>query len=467
MSKPYPNDRYLSGNFGPVRLEGDAYDLPVLGEMPKELNGSLYRNGPNPQFAPRDAYHWFTGDGMIHAFHISEGKVDYRNRWVRTPRWQLEHEAGENLFGAFGNPITSDPSVAGKDGGVANTNIVWHGDRLLALEEAHAPTELDPKSLETKGYFDFGGDGVERVTAHPKFDPETSEMIFFAYSVGGWFSKTVGYYVADAAGKLIRKDTFEAPYSSMIHDFMVTRNHVLFPILPLSGSMERAMSGQPAFAFEPELGAHIGVLRRDAAIEEMRWFETDPCYVFHPMNAYEDGDKLYADVMKYPEAPLFPHADGTPSDPAKAQARLVRWTLDLAGNSNQIKEDPLDDLPGEFPRFDERFNGLEYRHGWFAYTDANEFRGSFAGLAHLDLATGKRQEFCLSGNDAIGEPVFVPRQADAAEGDGWILAAAFRAEEMRSDLLVFEAQDIAQGPIAEAQLSSRVPFGFHGNWRPG
>ncbi len=466
MSKPFPtDDPFLTGNYGPVLMECDAPDLPVVGEIPRALNGSLYRNGPNPQFAPRDKSHWFAGDGMVHAFHIENGRARYRNRWVRTPKWKLENDAGESLFGVFGNPITSDESVRGKDGGVANTNIVWHGNRLLALEEAHPPTELDPITLETKGYYDFDQQPVERVTAHPKFDPETGEMVFFAYSVGGWFSKTVGYYVADAAGRLTRQDTFEAPYCSMVHDFLVTQNHVLFPILPLSGSMERAMGGRPPFAWEPELGGHIGVLRRDAPIEDLRWFEVEPCYVFHPMNAYEVDGALYADVMKYPVAPLFPDPEGDASVSRDARANLVRWRFDLTGNDNQVKEEPLDDLAGEFPRFDERRNGLPYRHGWFAYSDDGRPNVSFCGLAHIDLFTGQRQVFEVDDADALGEPVFVPRQQDAEEGDGFVLTVAYRGADNRSDLLIFDAQDLADGPLATAQLSTRVPFGFHGNWR--
>ena len=152
MNAPVRINPYLTGNFAPVRSEDDFADLPVKGEIPKGLRGSYYRNGPNPQFEPRDAnHHWFAGDGMIHAFHVADGKVSYRNRYVHTNKYVLEHEAGRSLFGTFGNPMTSDPSVAGKDGGVGNTNIVWHGGRLLALEEGHNPFELDPVTLESRG----------------------------------------------------------------------------------------------------------------------------------------------------------------------------------------------------------------------------------------------------------------------------------------------------------------------------
>jgi carotenoid cleavage dioxygenase-like enzyme len=213
---------------------------------------------------------------------------------------------------------------------------------------------------------------------------------------------------------VIRRDDFEAPFSSMVHDFLVTRRHALFPILPLTGDLQRAMRGGPAYAWEPDKGAHVGVMARDAGVETMRWFTTDACYVFHPMNAWEEGDTIFADVMEYPIAPLFPNADG--SMPERASARLVRWTFDLAGASDTIKREPLDDLPGEFPRFDERRAGSSYRQGWFAGRASGREDRAFDCIAHVDLKTGKRTTYGFAPGDAPGEPVFVPRSADAPGG---------------------------------------------------
>lgn len=450
---------YLSGNFAPIRSEDD-FTLEVEGQIPSALAGALYRIGPNPQFEPRDPnHHWFAGDGMTHAFFIEDGRVRYRNRYVRTPKWADENAAGRALFGTFGNPMSTDPSVFGHDSGVANTNIVAHAGRLMALEEGHGPFAVDPHTLEPRGYVDFGG----RFTAHPKFDPETGEMVFFGYSVGPMpFSRTVSYGVVGPDGALKRRDDFEAPYSSMVHDFLVTREHVLFPILPLTGDLERAMKGGPAYAWEPDKGGYVGVMRRDASVETIRWFNAAPGYVFHPMNAWEADGKIFADVMRYDEAPLFPRADGSRGRPSAA--RLVRWTFDLGGDSDAIQETPLDDLDGEFPRFDERRSGLSYRHGWFAGDTSGRGTIKMNALAHIDLATGRRATYALPDGDLTSEPVFVPRAADAAEGDGWLLAVVWRARENRSDLVVFEARDVERGPIATAKLPRRVPFGFHGNW---
>lgn len=451
---------YLAGNFAPVRSEDD-FDLVVKGEIPAGLRGALFRIGPNPQFEPRDPnHHWFAGDGMVHGFYVADGKVGYRNRYVRTPKWALEHEHGKSLFGTFGNPMTTDPVAMGNEGGVANTNIVWHAGKLLALEEGHHPFAMDPHSLESRGYDrEFKG----KVTAHPKLDPKTGEMIWFAYSVGDMpFARGISYGVTGADGRLVRRETFEAPFASMVHDFMVTERHALFPILPLTGSLERAMTGKPPFAWEPEKGAWVGVMRRDADVSTIRWFNTEACYVFHPLNSWEEGDLIHCDVMRYDVAPLFPMADGRPG--VKSAARLVRWTFDLAGASDAIKETPLDDLDGEFPRVDPRVETRKHRHGWYAADPTASGTIKQCAIAHMDFATGKRQVYELSRGDLTSEPVFVPRSAEAPEGDGWLTAVIWRAAENRSDFVVFEAQDIAKGPIGLAEVPRRVPFGFHGNW---
>ncbi len=463
---------YLVGNFAPVRSEDD-YVLEVAGDFPRALRGALFRIGPNPQFEPRDPehHHWFGGDGMVHGFYVEDGRVTYRNRYVRTPKWDLEHAHGRALFGAMGNPMTSDPLTFGNEGGVANTNIVWHAGRLMALEEAHHPFELDPLTLESRGYVrPYKG----RVTAHPKIDPVTGEMTWFAYGVGETpLSAGMSYGVTAADGTVVRRDDFQAPFSCMVHDFMTTERHVLFPILPLTGSLERAIKGLPPFAWEPEKGAFVGVMSRHEdistprglnAVPTPRWFNTEPCYVFHPLNSWEEGDKIFCDVMRYDTAPLFPKADGSPGE--RAAARLVRWTFDLAGNSDAIKEEVLDDLDGEFPRVDPRVETRKHRHGWYAADPTGTKTVRLNAIAHRDFQTGRRQVYALDGGDATSEPVFVPRAPDAPEGDGWILAVIYRAAEDRSDLAVFEALDIAKGPIALAKVPRRVPFGFHGNWMP-
>jgi carotenoid cleavage dioxygenase-like enzyme len=447
-------------NLMPTNEETELDGIEISGWLPPELNGVLLRNGPNPQF-PDPAAHWFMGDGMLHAFSIKEGRARYTNRWIRTPKWKSERDAGASLFsGGFSeHPIDGAARVA--DSGTANTNIIRHAGRLLALEEGHLPVELDPASLDTRGYCDFGGRLSGPFTAHPKVDPVTGELLFFGYNASGPFSSTLSFGSMTAAGTVTRVDRCEAPFASMVHDFIVTENYLLFPILPLTGSMERARSGRPAYAWEPEMGSWLGVVRRDAPASTMRWFRSEACYVFHVMNAWEEGSTLVADVMQYERPPLFPHVDGSVSDPISRAARLCRWTVDLAADTDSFERRYTDVLTGEFPRIDERFAGRPNRHGWYV-SDGDAARGD--GLVHVDHLTGLRSSSRLRPGETISEPVFVPRSAAAAEADGWLLAIVTDAVERRSELVVYGATDLASGAVATLSLPHRVPSGFHGNW---
>jgi len=464
MTPTATTERALRNNDAPISFECDVPDLKVTGELPRELNGTLYRNGPNPQFDSPGA-HWFVGDGMLHAFHLENGDASYRNRWVRTPKFLAEHDAGRALFGGFGQTLPDAPPTTIQDGGVANTNIVWHAGKLLALEEGHLPTEIEPGTLATRGYRDFNGAIAGPFTAHPKIDPVTGEMIFFGYNATGPLTAGMSYGAIDRSGVVTRFERFEAPFASMVHDFIVTEQHVLFPILPLTGSMPRAMSGKPPYAWEPDKGSYVGVMKRGGSLDDIVWFRGESCYVFHVMNAWDDGDHIIADLMQYEEPPLFPHPDGSSTDPAKSVARLCRWTFDLSGNTDQFTRTYLEDASGEFPRINDRRAGLVNRHGWYACTPPGAKPGTaLAGVAHVDANTTHRSRFMFAEGDSISEPVFVERSSDASEGDGWLLTVVFRAAENRSDLAVFNALDVEAGPLALVQLGHRVPTGFHGNW---
>ncbi len=464
MSEVEAFGRKQRDNDLPISFEADAEHLTITGELPRELNGTLYRNGPNPQF-PSPTAHWFVGDGMLHAFHLENGKASYRNRWVRTPKFLAEHDAGRALYGGFGQILPDAPQSAPANGGVANTNIVSHAGKLFALEEGHLPTEIEPDTLKTLGSRDFGGAIAGPFTAHPKIDPVTGEMLFFGYNAAGPFTPAISYGVLDRTGAVSRFERFEAPFASMVHDFIVTEHYVLFPILPLTGSMQRTMSGKPPYAWEPDKGSYVGVMKRGGSTKDIVWFRGEACYVFHVMNAWEDGNKIIADVMQFEQPPLFPHPDGTRTDPAKSVAKLCRWTFDLAGNTDRFTRQYLDDTGGEFPRIDDRHAGLVNRHGWFASARSPDAMGlGFCGISHVDAETGRPTRYNFDQGDLVSEPVFVERAKDAKEGDGWLLATVYRAADNRSDLAVFNALDLTAGPIALVKLDHRVPAGFHGNW---
>jgi carotenoid cleavage dioxygenase-like enzyme len=461
MARPFPSDPFLEGNFAPIGFEADANDLVVIGEIPRGLEGALYRNGANPQYAPRGRYHWFAGDGMIHGFFFENGRVSYKNRWVRTERWKAERAAGEALFGGMLDPMGADERAAGISSNTANTNIVWHAGRLLALWEAGLPTELDPVRLETRGTWDFAGRLTRRnhptgiMTAHPKLDPRTGELLMFGYSP---VEPYLVYNVVDRDGKLTKSIELDVPWPSMMHDFITTAEHVIFPVFPVVFDLGALANGGQVMSWQPERGTMLGVMPRDGEAKDLRWFQTDPCYVFHPMNAHSEGSRVIAEVARFPVVPLFGQSGEKP-------ANFYRFTIDL--ERGEARQEQLDSVTMEFPRLDERYTGLPYAHGYAAGA-LRQDRGlvGFDSILHYNVQTGSRSAHVLREGSYTGEPVFVPSRPGAPEGEGVLLATIYREDERRSDLIVLDAENVEKDPLATIELPTRVPFGFHGNWRP-
>ncbi len=468
MRRSYPDHPFLRGYYEPWPMEGDIYDLAVEGELPRELLGTLFRIGPNPQYAPRGRYHLFDGDGMVHAFQFELGRVHYRNRWVRTERFRREREAGEALFGGLFDPKTSDPRVAGAsvfEQNVANTNIVDHGGNLLALWEGGKPYKLHEQTLDTVGVWDFEGQLDGPMTAHPKIDPETGEMLMFGYSSSPPYLR---YHAVDAQGTLVRSEDIDAPFPSMMHDFLVTRDHIIFPVFPVCLSAPDSANPGSMLTWEPDRGTHLGVMPRAGSNRDITWLQIEPGYMFHAMNAFSEDGRVIADVCRYPSMP------GLVSGPEAAPPLLTRWDIDLT--AGVVTNTTLDDRPAEFPRIDDRFAGLPYRHGYargLARPNSTDRREGDT-ILHYDLVRGQCCVRDLPPGDVPSEPVFVPRistpgerrRTHLLEGDGFLLMTVYRAAVHRSDLVILDAQNIDCEPVATVTLPHRIPYGFHGNWRP-
>ena len=424
---------HMLGGYAPVPDEITVTDLPVTGTIPPELTGWYLRNGPNPREAA--SAHWFLGEGMVHGVRFENGRAtSYRNRWVRTKAF-----TGDTV-----DRLTSGP---------ANTHIVRHGERTLALVESSYPYELTCKTgheLETLGVYDFGGRLRTAMTAHPKICPTTGELHFFGY---GPTPPYVTYHRADAAGELTVSRPIDVPALTMMHDFHLTAGHVVFMDLPVVFNKAQALSGRPGMPFDwtPEYGARLGVLRRDDPYGKVRWFEIEPCFVYHSLNAHEEENRarLVLHVIRYDSLGDGVHLTGHGS--------LWRWTIDLATGS--VREDLLDDRPAEFPRIDDRLAGLDARYG-----HAVTGNGPAVGAIHrYDLHNGVATSHLLDPGRTPGEAVFVPAD-DAAGGDGWLMAFVYDAVTDRSDLVILDAGDLAAPPVAAIHLPRRVPAGFHGNW---
>ncbi|HLK09871.1 MAG TPA: carotenoid oxygenase family protein [Candidatus Binatia bacterium] len=452
---------FLRGNFAPWRTEGEARDLPVRGTIPPALSGTYYRNGPNPAFEPLGRYHWFDGDGMIHGITLADGRAHYRNRWVASRGLAEERAAGRALYRGL---LELRPDEAPAIKNTANTNIIAHAGRLLALMEAALPTELRPGSLETVGEHDFGGRLTTAMTAHPKRDPVTGELLFFGYSP---FPPYLVYHVADAGGVLVRSEPIDVAWPSMMHDFAVTERHVVFILCPLVFSFENVAARGGLFSWEPARGTRLGVMPRGGSNADVRWFETDPCYVFHPLNAYEAGDALVLDVARYGRLDFMgPGAARDPAYGGENAARLHRWRIDCGAGT--VGSTPLDDVVAEFPRVDDRRIGRRHRFGWVAARDVDT--GSrlpqFTAIRGYDLDRGTQVTRSFGAGCGVGEPLFVPRSPEAAEDDGFVVALVYDGARDGSDLVILDARDVAGEPVATVRLPHRIPYGFHGAWVP-
>jgi carotenoid cleavage dioxygenase len=431
---------YLEGNFAPVSDEVTLTDLRVTGTIPEQLNGRYLRNGPNPVVAPDPAdYHWFIGDGMVHGIRLEEGRAAwYRNRWVRS----------SPVADALGEPRHPGPVHADMDF-APNTNVIGHHGKTLAIVEAGAlPYELTDE-LETVGSTDFGGALDGGYTAHPKLDPVTGELHAVSY-FWGWGNQ-VQYTVVDRAGAVVVKRMIETTGSPMLHDMSLTQRYAVVYDLPITFNLDAAMAGQRMpYLWDDAYPARVGLVDRADVDGPVRWLDVDPCYVFHPMNAYDDGDDVVIDLIHWDR--MFEPGHTGPFEQGN-HSSLRRWTLDVAGG--KVTEDIIDDRPQEFPRVDERLVGQKHRYGYAA---------TMGGIAKHDLERGSVEHIDFGTRESQNEAVFVPASDDAAEDDGWLLSLTYDAGSDTSALAIVHAQDLAAGPVATIHLDRRVPFGFHGNW---
>lgn len=431
---------FLTGNYAPVLDERTDHDLAVTGSIPPALAGRYLRNGSNP--AGGSTAHWFFGDGMVHGIRLEDGAAAwYRNRWVRTTKLERSLEAtdAETML---------DPTAS-----AANTHVLAHAGRIWALEEGHFPYELSPE-LETIGCDDFGGTLSTAFTAHPKLCPETGELHFFGYSV---MAPHLTYHVLDASGALVHSAPITVAKPTMMHDFMITRHHAIFMDLPVLFDLEAIGRGDAPLGWDDTYGARIGIVPRFGTDADVTWFDVDPCYVFHPLNAYADGAKVVCDVGRHETMWRDSMDDFPPS-------YLHRWTFDL--ESGAVSEDQLDEVSHAFPRVDDRVVGLPHRYGWMAAPRAGS-RGALTDpgvVVRYDLERGTTETHDFGATGHPGEFVFV-RESDASgEDEGWAMGLVYDSSTDRSDLVILDASDVAADPVATVHLPRRVPFGFHGSW---
>jgi len=465
-------------------MEGEVRDLVVTqGSIPDDLDGSLYRIGPNLRYAPLSGrYNGWMGDGMIHALTVVDRKAHYRNRWVRTPKWLAEDRAGRAVFDyvlpqqsllAIGMEVTrANRESNGVAQGACNTSVTLHGDELLAWGEGQStPIVVDARTLDTKGPPAWTKSLPRSMTArvdeygygggHPRVCPTTGEVLFTTIDVEPPY---VTVHVLDPTTGALASIPVDSPYPSYIHDFMITAEHAVLVVSPITMSQERVLTGHGLMAWEPDLGTHVAVVARDG--DTVCWFEADAnFYDLHPMNAFGEDGRVVLDAPEFPIAPVpmegvdpWQQFDGLTS-------RLVRYDLDL--DRRRMKRMPLDDRNMELPQCDRRRQGLRYRFGYGLCNERDLDDYNFDAVIRYDLERGTAVTHRFAEGDSVSEPLFVPGAGSAGEDDGYVFVYVWHPAEDRSDAVFLNAAALDSEPVVTVALPHRVPFTAHGWWGEG
>ncbi|MCC5950692.1 MAG: carotenoid oxygenase family protein [Acidimicrobiia bacterium] len=451
---------FLQGLMAPVTDERDDGDLRIEGELPEGLQGTFVRNGPNPAFTPPGAYHPFDGDGMLHAVTIGDGAARYRNRWIESKGLAVERRMGAAVYGGLAEFRVPSPEVVAEAGiikNTANTHTVRHAGRMLALMEAGLPTEITD-GLDTVGEYDFDGRLVGPMTAHPKLDPHSGELVFFGYSPLPPFLR---YHVADTTGALIHSEVIDLPASVMMHDFVVTEHHTVFLDAPAIFDVVALSKGEPALRWEPERGTRLGVLPRFGTNADVRWFDIPDCYVVHFFNAWEEGNRLEIRAPRFERVP-----GGFEFDAPTTSIPPVPWQWSIDLEAGTVTETQLDDRSGEFPRVNDDHATRPTRFGYNTLARSWELDFDFDGVVRYDFETGAATSYRHGATAVCGEHVVAPDPAGTGEEDAWLLSMVADRATDECHLAVLDARDVAAGPVACIHLPRRVPLGFHANWFP-
>ncbi|KAK4182246.1 putative carotenoid oxygenase protein [Podospora australis] len=529
----FPKTDVFRSMNSPSRLEGSVFDLEVTGSIPAEINGTFFRVQPDHRFPPlfEDDIH-FNGDGSVTAIRIFSGHADFLQKYVVTDRVKAETAARKSLFGRYRNPYTDNESVKGVIRTASNTNVIFYRGILLATKEDGPPFAMDPVTLETLGRYDFEGQILSPTfTAHPKFDPETGEMVCFAYEAGGNgadCSVDIAVWTLDKNGKKTEEAWYKAPFAGMIHDCGISKNWLVLALTPIKMNLERMKRGGSKFAWDPEEDQWYAVVPRRPRDQQkgegITWFRADNGFHGHVAGCYElPSGKIVFDLTVADGNVFFffpPDKNVSPSYTPdtigkrnKLSSPTVRWIFDPNAKKSAVKTPEAGDADvwvadervkpavqwltnGEFSRIDDRYVTQPYKHFWQAVVDPTrpyDFAkcgppagGLFNCLGHYTWAeehyhngettdedngeeTEAKRKFGLEDVYFPGptmtfqEPTFIPKEG-GGEGEGWLIALVNHLDQLRNDVVIFDAQKLSQGPLAVIHLPLKLKLGLHGNW---
>jgi carotenoid cleavage dioxygenase-like enzyme len=467
---------YRTGPWRPQTTEWDADDLAVVeGGLPSDLDGVYLRNTENPLHPALKAYHPFDGDGMLHVVGFREGKAFYRNRFVRTEGFLAEKEAGGPLWPGLAEPVALAKREQGwgarglmKD--ASSTDVIVHrGAALTSFYQCGDLYRLDPYSGETQGKetwngefpFDWG------VSAHPKVDHRTGELLFFNYSKQAPY---MHYGIVDENNDLVHHVDVPLPGPRLPHDMAFTENYAILNDFPLFWEPELLERNAHVARFHRDMPSRFSVIPRRGQATDISWFEADPTYVLHFTNAYEDGDEIVLDGFFQGDPEPVDNGMGDKWQRAfrflaldRVQARLHRWRFNLV--TGHVKEEQLSERITEFGMINAGYAGSKYRYTYAATGKPSWFL--FDGLVKHDLHTGAEERYGFGDGVYGSETAMAPRVGGTGEDDGYLVTLTTDMNADASYCLVFDAARVADGPVCKLALPERVSSGTHSTWAPG
>lgn len=456
------------------RVEMDIADCEVDGKIPTDLAGGFYRTGPDPQFQLRAGNIPFDGEGHVSMFRFDNGHVSYKSRFVRNERYVAQEKAGKLLFPMYRNPYLDDPGVKGKSRGTHNTHIIHHNGVLLAMKEDSPPAAMDLNTLATLDPVYRFNDQLKSktFTAHPKLDAKTGNLIAFGYEARGHNTTDVNVFEYTPTGKKVWDVWINVPYVGMLHDFAVTENYIVFYVIPMKIDTAQMERGGIHWSWWPGEPTYFGYFRRGGDGKDVRFIKGPERSATHVMGAFDDGKHVVIDVemSQSNPFPFMPMHDGSRWDPVKGSSQITRLSADLS------KETPKDysiellypEYTGALPRQDDRYNTAHYRYGFLScsYNDAAQ-GGRGTGIARFDVQERSSKLWRAPQGMALGEICHAPKNRNAPEGVGYVMAVAtYAAENGRADLVILDAERVEQGPVATVKLPTRIAGQVHGWWVP-
>lgn len=455
----------LTGPFAPIADELELDDLPVEGEIPKDLSGVYLRNGPNQQFEPKGAHHYFDGEGMIHSGLFRDGKFTYRNKWVRTDGFKKNEEAGEELYwGVMNSNKDSDNKPMNN---AANTDVIGHGGKAVASWYlSGVPYIIDPITLDTvKAAPEYVSGPGKGMSAHFKVDEHTGDLLFFDYFTEAPY---MSYGVVNKEGKLVHHVPIELPGSRLMHDMGASANYSILHDVPVYHDHDALKAGRHKIRFDSSLPIRFGVIPRFGASDSIRWFEFSSCFLYHVINCWEEGDEVVMIACRY--MPSIKD-DGTIDEEATAKriARLQMdarlWSYRMNMKTGEAVEKCLNpDHNVEFPSYNSQETGRYTKWAYLVDHDPNILR--WTGIRKMNTDTGESVGEWSDGHDDCwySEPWFAPADNPKSEDHGYVVTFCWNAKTKVQELQVFDALDINKGPVARIKLPRRLPPGFHACW---